>query len=405
MAVAFAVNRGALPRCCPVNNRASQIEAEVAASRALGQGAALLGKFASPAIRESAFHDVDANRHIKRRRKRQLACRAAGASNAEKTVARSEDRIELGKTGLQVSPVGIGTLQWGDPGSGFGDSYDEETLKEVFDTAAEGGISFFDTAEVYGYESIKKGQSSEQLVGRFTKSLPAGKPAPVVATKFFTIPWTNLLVGGGFRFGRKSMIAALKESLKRLGKDKVDLYQIHFPFPTFSNSTLMDGLKEVRDLGLADAVGVSNYSLAQMEDAHSLLDKHGIPLASNQVQYSLLSRAPDKSGLLEKAKDLGVSVIAYQPLASGKLTQRQLERGEQGSELRPLLQLMSFIGAVNGGKSVTQVALNYLVCKGAIPIPGCKSVVQAKEHVGALGWRLDENEVATIEEKLASLSL
>ncbi|CAI5931584.1 unnamed protein product [Closterium sp. NIES-65] len=226
---------------------------------------------------------------------------------------------------------------------------------------------------VYGYQSIPTGNSSEQLLGRFVAEEKARRlqegsdssqsPGACSSSKFFTIPWTNLLVaaskfftipwtnvlvgtcgmsrpskfftipwtnvlvGGGLRFGRQSLIDALKASLQRLGMERVDLYQIHFPFPTISNATLMDGLKQAHAEGLATAVGVSNYntqqkahsllraarwlldqsnshpsapflipadpptntpaplSSHQLQEAHSLLKAASIPLASNQVKF------------------------------------------------------------------------------------------------------------------------
>lgn len=107
----------------------------------------------------------------------------------------------------------------------------------------------------------------------------------VVASKYFTIPWTNFLVGGGVRLGVQSVAEALDATLARLGTDQIDLYQIHFPFPTYSQATLMDGLKAAVQSGKARAVGVCNYDAEQLQIAHDLLAKHDIPIASNQVRY------------------------------------------------------------------------------------------------------------------------
>ncbi|CAI5518129.1 unnamed protein product [Closterium sp. Naga37s-1] len=321
-----------------------------------------------------------------------------------------EPLIPLGQSELRVSPLGIGTLQWGDPRSGFGEQYSAADLAEAFRAALVGGINVFDSAEVYGYQGIPTGNSSEQLLGRFmaeekARRLQEGSdsaqlPAPVAATKFFTIPWTNLLVGGGLRFGRQSLIDALKASLQRLGMERVDLYQIHFPFPTISNAALMDGLKQAHAEGLATAVGVSNYNTQQLQEAHSLLKAANIPLASNQVKYNLLDRGTETNGLLHACQDLQVSLIAYSPLASGLLTDKALTRADQdAARVRPLLELMKAIGEEYGGKSVSQVALNYIMCKGAIPIPGCKTAAHATSHLGSMGWRLTPEHVVALEEK------
>ncbi|KAK9805143.1 hypothetical protein WJX72_001699 [[Myrmecia] bisecta] len=333
-------------------------------------------------------------------------CRPVLGVKAE--AATKADLIPLGSTDLRVSRLGIGTLQWGDPQCGFGAQYDEAQLAEVFKAAVEGGVNFFDTAEVYGYQGIKSNSGSEQIVGRCRQRHDASSSSSssssqplVVGTKFFTVPWTNALVGGGFRLGRQSMIAALRASLARLGTDRVDLYQVHFPFPAFSQEVLSDGLAEAVDLGLTTAVGVCNYNAEQLEKIHGLLGAKGVPLATNQVKYSILERGPEASGLLAKCRELGIQLVAHSPLEQGLLTSKYVEggAGAKADSVRGLLKMMQLIGTFSGGKTVTQVALNYLMQKGAIPIPGCKTVAQAQEHVGALGWALEENEIAMIDEK------
>lgn len=311
--------------------------------------------------------------------------------------------VPLGRTSLQVSKVGIGTLQWGDPGSGFGDRFGEAELSGAFQQLVKGGINFIDTAEVYGYQGIKNGTSAEQLIGKFVKQQSEKasdmEVPPVIASKFFTIPWANFIVGGGLRLGRKSLLDALRGSLQRLGRKRVDLYQIHFPFPIFSNAALMESLKEAVELDLTSAVGVSNYSRQQMEEADDLLARYGIPLASNQVRFNLLHRNPDKDGLLKTCKERNISLIAYSPLASGSLTDKALTKeSSKSGKTKPLLKLMQEIGTNHNGESVSQVALSYLVAKGAIPIPGCKNESQARSHCNLLDWSLTMDEVKLLEE-------
>jgi len=295
-----------------------------------------------------------------------------------------------------TSQVGIGTLQWGDEGCGFNKSYRAIDLEVAFKEAVADGISFFDTAEVYGYKQHKFMQSSECLLGEFSREVDT----PVtIGSKVFTIPWTNLLVGGSPRLGRAALVEALKSSVERVGRP-LDLWSIHFPFPTFKQSVLVDALKEAMDLELTRAVGVSNYSAAQMEEARELCSQAGVPLACNQVKYSLLDRKADKEGLLRLAKDLEVCVVAYSPLEGGKLTSAGRAKDPGNAKLQELLKVMEFVGTVNGGKSIAQVSLNYLVQKGALPIPAAKNAQQAREHAGAMGWSLDENEVSLLDEKL-----
>ncbi|CAD7702430.1 unnamed protein product [Ostreobium quekettii] len=299
--------------------------------------------------------------------------------------------------------LGLGTIAWGDEGYGFNTAYREKDLREAFEAAVTRGVALFDTAEVYGYKSGKVGQSAEHLLGLFAKDAEAGGQAGAfVGSKVFTIPWTNMLMGGGFRTGRKQLVEACKASVERMGGRRLDLWSIHFPFPTFGQGTLMDALEEAMDLGLTNAVGVSNYNLAQMEEAHGLLERRGIQLATNQVKYSVLSREPETSGLLDRARELGVRVVAYSPLDGGRLARR----GGGDAKIAELLKLMEFIGVANGGRSAAQVALSYLVARGATPIPGVKTAGQVEAHAGAVGWGpLDENEVGVISEKVEYLGL
>lgn len=117
-----------------------------------------------------------------------------------------------------------------------------------------------------------------------------------------------------------SLLNALKGSIERLGVDVVDLYQIHGPIHLRSVEVVADALAEAFKLGLVKSVGVSNYSIDQMVRMHAALAKHGIQLASNQVEFSLLRRYPETSGLIAKCHELGVAVLAYSPLGMGRLT-------------------------------------------------------------------------------------
>eukprot|EP00899_Mesostigma_viride_P022768 jgi/Mesvir1/3676/Mv14965-RA.1 len=306
----------------------------------------------------------------------------------------------LGKSSVLISRVGMGTFSWGDPDSGYGQGYSKEGLQEAFKIARKAGINFFDTAEVYGAQSRRVGESSEQLLGSFAAveredgGMPG--PPPVVATKFTTVPWTSLFTGGGLKLSRKSLVHALQASCKRLGVNAVDLYQIQLPAATFSKTLAAEALHEAYDRGLAKAVGVSNYNQWQMTEMHRLLALKGVPLASNQVDYSIFNRTAE-AGLLQTCRELGVTLIAYRPLGGGG---QSLRRTGQADTQEQLVRLMEFVGAINGGKSVGQVALAYVMAKGAVPIPGCKNVQQVRELAELMDWSLDADEVATFDEKL-----
>jgi aryl-alcohol dehydrogenase-like predicted oxidoreductase len=187
------------------------------------------------------------------------------------------------------------------------------------------------------------------------------------------------------------------------------LYQIHWPFPPVAIETWMDGLAEVVKEGLALAVGVSNYNVDQLRRAHAALASRGVPLASNQVEYSLWQRDPERTGLLDACRELGVTLIAYSPLAQGLLTgkytadspppglRRRRIRRRRLLQMEPLIALLREIGEAAGGKTPAQVALNWLICKGTVPIPGAKNAQQAEGNIGALGWRLTDEQVSALD--------
>jgi aryl-alcohol dehydrogenase-like predicted oxidoreductase len=171
----------------------------------------------------------------------------------------------------------------------------------------------------------------------------------------------------------------------------------------------MAGMVECVKQGLTRAVGVSNYGASGVLRAHAALERDGIPLATNQVHYSLLSRLVERNGTLARCAELGIRVIAYTPLEAGLLTGKYgpknpppgLRQGRYAGVLpriAPLLDSMAEIGQAHGGKSRAQVALNWVICKGAIPIPGAKTAAQALENGGALGWRLTAEEVRQLDQ-------
>ncbi len=304
-----------------------------------------------------------------------------------------EELIPLGSSELRVSPLGVGTWAWGDRlfwGYGRG-GYTDADLEAAYQVSREAGINFFDTAEIYG-----RGRS-ERLLGQFVRD--AGDHV-VVASKFFPYPW---------RWRRGSLPRALRGSLDRLGLDRVDLYQIHWPYPPVPIETWMAGLADAVEAGLARTVGVSNFDPDQTRRAHAALSKRGVSLVSNQVQYSLLHRQPERDGLLALCRDLDVTLIAYSPMAMGVLTGKYAPdnpppglRGrrykrELLEQIQPLVAQLREIGRAHGGATPAQVALNWVICKGAVPIPGAKNARQAEENVGALGWHLADEEVAALD--------
>ncbi|NWF63777.1 MAG: aldo/keto reductase [Chloroflexi bacterium] len=291
---------------------------------------------------------------------------------------------------LHAVEMGLGAWQWGDRVIwGYKPGESDKGIREAFDMSLSMGVRFIDTAEVYG------SGRSERLLGQFLKETE--QPA-LVATKFFPMPW---------RLTKGSVLRALRGSLERLGLEPVDLYQVHWPSPLMSPETVMEGMAICVKEGLTRTVGVSNFGESRMLRAYSTLAQQGIPLASNQVPYSLLNRDVEKNGLLARCKELGIRLIAYSPLAQGLLTGKySIENpppGLRGStyasllrKLPPVIKALQEI-AQNHSKSVSQAALNWVICKGALPIPGAKNAAQAEENAGGAGWRMSDDEIALLD--------
>ena len=302
---------------------------------------------------------------------------------------------------ISFPSLGIGTWAWGDSLFwGYGSDYGVKEVEEAFEAAIANGVMLFDTAEVYGLGE------SERLLGRFLKQTTQ----PIqIATKYFPLPW---------RFVKQSVSDALTASLKRLDVEQIALYQVHMPFEFFmGQSTLMEALASEVKRGRILSVGVSNYSATQMQKAHELLAKYDVPLAVNQVRYSLLTRKIEQNGVLECARDLGVTILAYSPLDQGLLTgkytpetQKQVTGARKLdpkfsanglSKIEPLINQLQQLGD-KYQKTVVQVALNWLIAQeNVIPIPGAKNARQAQENAGAMGWQLSPEDV----EQLSLLSL
>jgi aryl-alcohol dehydrogenase-like predicted oxidoreductase len=302
----------------------------------------------------------------------------------------------LGTTGIEVTPIGFGTWAWGDSLFwGYGKDYGEADLKLAFQAAINKGITFLDTAEIYGLGK------SEELLGKFIKETNA---TTQIASKYMPLPW---------RFRSEDLADAVTASLKRLRMPSMDLYQVHWPFPSLlSQEGLMNALADEVEQGRIKAIGVSNYNAEQMREAHKLLARRGIPLAVNQMRYSLITREIESNGVMAAARELDITILAYSPLAQGLLTgkytatnspsgARSIDQRFKGAGLRkvqPLLEKLSELGE-KYGKTQAQVALNWLICQpGVIPIPGIKNAAQVEQNAGALGWELSVKEVAELSQ-------
>jgi aryl-alcohol dehydrogenase-like predicted oxidoreductase len=291
-------------------------------------------------------------------------------------------------------------MTWGDPKGlarlhpaklayGGAHGYDEE--KGALEASLAAGVNLFDTAAMYS------GGASELRLGELAREKDV-----LIATKF----------PGSFSFRTENLPKELDASLARLGRGSLDLYQHHFPTKRVSIPILMELLADAVEAGKVKAVGVSNYSTEQMRAAHTALAKRGIPLASNQVEYSLLHRQPEVNGVLDACRELGITLIAYQPLASGALTgkysttkkpvgiRRFLPTFNKKAmeSVHPVLELLRQIGD-RYSKTPSQVALRWLIENPLVlPIPGAKNSQQALSNADALTFCLTPGEIETLNQ-------
>ncbi|KAK8024641.1 hypothetical protein PG993_012707 [Apiospora rasikravindrae] len=292
----------------------------------------------------------------------------------------------------------IGTWAWGDSGTwNNATAAARENLDGAWSEMRKQNLNFLDTAEVYG-----RGES-ERIIGQLrqkSKDEQDFADRLIIATKFLPIPWppTRLMMG-------KGIPDACRESLKRLGVEQVDLYQIHGPVHVFNSIDAVAG-----------AVGVSNYSRDEMIQMDEALKKRGMRLASNQVEFSLLRTLPSTAtaatggvSLLEECKKRGVVMMAYSPLGMGRLSGKYSAENPPPSgrrfsnypmtQLSPLLEVLHRVAAAHNVKC-SAVALKWVIQKGAIPLGGVKSAAQVEENARAAGdeWTLTDAEMAELEE-------
>jgi aryl-alcohol dehydrogenase-like predicted oxidoreductase len=277
---------------------------------------------------------------------------------------------------------------------GYDTSYSEETILEAWQACLQAGVVLFDTAEVYG------GGESERIIGRLLAHDPSVRERVVIATKFMPSPWKLAVTS--------SLMAAARASIARLGIETIDLYQIHGPVSLRSHDAIADALAAAHAEGLVKAVGVSNYSVKETRSIDAALRKRGLRLASNQIEFSLLRTMPEKVGLLACCRDLGVVPLAYSPIGQGRLTGKYTVANPPPKSrtfsnhpmetVEAIVEVLRRIGAAHGDRTPSQVALAFIIAKGAIPIPGAKNRAQAEENAGALGWQMTDEELAELDD-------
>jgi aryl-alcohol dehydrogenase-like predicted oxidoreductase len=208
---------------------------------------------------------------------------------------------KLGLSDLEVPVVGLGC-------NNFGGRIDEDASRAVIDAALDAGVTFFDTADVYGNRG-----GSEEIIGR---ALEGRRDEVVLASKF----GHDLGDGETRRGSREYIRKAIEASLGRLRTDRIDLYQYHRPDGVTPLEETLDALEELVQEGKVRAIGSSNFTAAMVEEAHGIASERGqTPFATEQSQYSWLRRVAEEE-LLPTCARLGVGFIPYFPLASGLLT-------------------------------------------------------------------------------------
>lgn len=308
---------------------------------------------------------------------------------------------------IPLPEMGCGTWAWGNRILwDYQETMDAE-LNAVFNHCVSHGVTLFDTGDSYGTGKLS-GQS-EKLLGQFRAAYNGKNKEDIcLATKLAPYPW---------RLTSSSMVSAGQASAQRLSR--IDLVQLHWSTANYlpwQEGPLLDGLAALCNQGLAKGVGLSNFGPKRLRLAHQRLADQGIKIQTLQVQYSLLSTYPVTTLNMKAVCDeLGIQLIAYSPLALGLLTGKYTSKADLPKGLRkfalaqilpgvkPLLGCLQEVATAKD-KTMAQVAINWCMCKGAIPIPGAKNLRQAQQNTGALGWRLREAEVEALDSASAACS-
>ena len=307
----------------------------------------------------------------------------------------------LGYTDIAVTPIGLGVMQFSGNKGMFGfimPDLSQEQMNAIVKAALDGGINWFDTAEMYG-----RGRSEQGLASALSAANQEDDEV-IIGTKWFPI----------FRTAG-NIPRTVEDRIHHLGGYTIDLYMVHQPWGFSSPEAEMDTMADLVEAGKICSVGVSNFNAKQMARAHEMLEKRGLPLAVNQVHYSLLHRKIETDGVLDAAKELGVTIVAYTPLASGLLTgiyhkdpallkqkpffrrmglRRRLERS------RPLVEALDEI-ATEYDANPAQVALNWLINfqgQTVVAIPGASKVHHAEQSARAMKFKLSDEELARLDE-------
>jgi len=310
----------------------------------------------------------------------------------------------LGKSDLMITPIGLGCWQFSkqkNMAGKFWPDMEDALIKQMVKISLEGGINWFDTAEIYGNGASEKAlAASLSDIGK--------KPGEIiVATKWWPM----------FRTA-SNILKTIDERLNALSPYPIDLHQVHQPWGFSNEKAEMEAMAELVKQRKIRYVGVSNFSAKQMKSAWEALQKHGIQLVSNQVRYSLLDRKIESNGILQTAKELGITIIAYSPLAQGLVTgkfhnnpdllknigMRKYSSSFKPAGLeksRPLVKAVQEL-AIKYGVTPSQIALNWLINfhgETVVAIPGATKESHARENSGAMTFSLSAEDLSLLDKK------
>ena len=307
---------------------------------------------------------------------------------------------------LDVQQLGFGTWSWGNKLLWGYDESADATLQKAFDSVVSpsGPLDrrkfFFDTGDSYGTGALEG--RAESLLGQFRRE--SARPEKcVIGTKLAVYP--TRLTGESFE-------KACRGSLKRMGRDQIEIVQAHWSaknLQPWQEPALWDGLARCYESGLARSVGTSNFGPNQLAKVNRYWRDRGVPHTVNQVQLSLLSTLPIESGLIEECRELGVTPIGYSPLALGVLSGKydaaagRLPSGPRGlifKQLLPSLQpLLGTLREIAKARDVScaAVAINWAMSKGCLVIVGMKTPEQVADNMEALTFTLSGAEVDELE--------
>lgn len=306
----------------------------------------------------------------------------------------------LGETRIDVTPIGMGTWQFAGgyrgPSGWYWPHISQETCTAIVKSALDAGINWFDTAEIYG------SGRSEKMLGSALKASGC-KPGDIAIVDKW---WPS------FRWA-SSIPGTIRNRLSAIKYYPIDLYLVHQPNSFSSLESQMNYMADLVDAKKVGSVGISNFCASKMRACHRILKSRGIKLAVNEVNYNLLNRQIEKNGILDAAKELGVTIIAWSPLDQGLLTGcfhkdpshlkrmtvlRRYMYGFTTAKLRKTYHVIQALEkmAAKYKSTVAQIALNWLINvhgETVVAITGASKPSQIEDNAGAMLFKMDSKDI------------